>query len=67
MDEGAQRPCTGAGVISGTTASDAPITLNTLVDAYLMDYAGRDKARHYRVGWRRARLGECASAPKRGS
>ena len=34
-----------AAVISGTTASVSPITLNALIDEYLKAYDGRDKTR----------------------
>jgi len=47
-----------AAVISGTTASVSPITLNALIDEYLKAYDGRDKTRHARVGWWRSRLGD---------
>ena len=60
MDAVTQAPIGGATVISGTAATDRAITLNALIDAYIMNYTGRDKARHHRVGRWRSRLGERA-------
>lgn len=47
-------------MFSGTTATEKPITLNTPIDTYIAHYSGRDKARRYRVGWWRSRLGDRA-------
>ena len=60
MDAVTQAPIGGATVISGTAATDRAITLNALIDAYIMNYTGRDKARHHRFGRWRSRLGERA-------
>lgn len=47
----------GSTVISGTVHTE-PVTLNALIDAYILAYDGRDKSRHARVGWWRSRLGD---------
>jgi hypothetical protein len=59
MHAASHAPLEGAAVNSGTVATGPAITLNELIDAYIIAYDGRDKSRHARVGWWRERLGAC--------
>lgn len=58
MEAASHVPTGDGAVISGTAPTGPTITLNALIDRYIMAYDGRDKSRHARVGWWRSRLGD---------